>query len=143
MIAELNFTLNEKSVEVDACYIDDPERSLEKSTASEEAFLKGALAISLDDYMAEKGLNRLDVLHADIQGAEFSLLQNATKALESHSINYLFLSTHGDRHERSVRFLEDRNYKILAEHTPKESYSADGLIVAAGQKAPFRENIQI
>mgnify|MGYP005849361935 CR=1 FL=1 len=143
VIAELNFILNEKSVEVDSCYIEDPEICLQESTASEEAFLKDARAVSIDAYMVEKGLDRLDILHADIQGAELSLLQSATHSLESHSIDYLFLSTHKGRHTPCIHFLKERNYKIIAEHTPEESHSADGLIVAAGLSAPFRENIPI
>ena len=143
MIAELNFTLNERSVQVDPCYIEDAEISLQESTASEEAFLKDSRAVTIDAYLAEKGLDRLDILHADIQGAELSLLHGAKNALKSHMIDYIFLSTHEGRHASSVQLLKEYNYKILAEHSEEESYSADGLIVAAGPKAKFTECIEI
>jgi FkbM family methyltransferase len=86
--------------------------------------------ISIDGLRSARNIDVIDLLHADIQGAEFEMLKGASKSLESKKINYLFISTHGCEHERCIRFLKKNDYQIIAQHSILESYSSDGLIVA-------------
>ena len=99
--------------------------------------------ICIDDYMRAKDLEHLDILHADIQGAETDMLNGATEALAGHRITYLFISTHGDKHGPCLEILRKKDYRIIASHTMNESASVDGLIVAAGKNAPIQEEIPI
>lgn len=86
--------------------------------------------ISVDGLMREYQLDSIDILHADVQGAEFDMLKGAIKALSGHQIKYFFISTHGHEHKRCKRFLIKHGYFIVAEHSVLQSYSGDGLIVA-------------
>ena len=83
--------------------------------------------------LAEKyGLEHIDVLHADIQGSEAIMLEECADLLAQRQIGYLFVSTHGDAiHRACMQRLTGAGYRILAEHSRAESFSFDGLIVAA------------
>ena len=94
--------------------------------------------ICVDDFVEEKGIEKLDVLHADIQGAELEMLQGARRSIEAQKIRFLFLSTHHHSvskdpltHQRCCEFLRESGAHILTEHTVAESYSGDGLVVAS------------
>lgn len=99
--------------------------------------------VSVDGLMQEFGLDTIDILHADVQGAEFDMLKGAANALSHNKINYLFISTHGHQHRRCKRRLEKYGYKVIAEHSVLESFSGDGLIVARSPlvKAPSKVSI--
>ncbi len=66
------------------------------------------------------------------------MLKGAEKSLEQGRIGWLFISTHRDLedaremdlHEVCRDLIEAHGYRIYIEHTPEESYSVDGLIVA-------------
>ena len=81
-------------------------------------------------YMDLKGLERISLLHSDIQGHEEELLATGEDALSAHLIDFLFISTHGQRHPACKEILERHGYRILVEHSVGESASADGLLVA-------------
>jgi hypothetical protein len=88
--------------------------------------------ITVDRLIEDERLGRIDVLHSDIQGHEHAMLQGAQKAFVDRRIRFVFLSTHGGRvHSRCLGFLRVHRYHIIAEHTPFESYTVDGLIAAA------------
>jgi FkbM family methyltransferase len=94
--------------------------------------------VGVDDFITEQGLDFLDVLHADCQGAELSVLESAQKSIRAGKIRFIFLSTHhhsisGDplTHQRCLRCMRETGANIIAEHTISESFSGDGLIVAA------------
>jgi FkbM family methyltransferase len=94
--------------------------------------------ITVDDFVALTGLRRIDVLLADIQGAELEMLEGAARSLEQGKIRFVFLSTHHHSisndpltHQKCLRLLEDRGAHVLAAHNVTESYSGDGLIVAS------------
>ena len=90
---------------------------------------------TVDQLMSRFQLQRLDVLHADIQGAEVRMLKGARKALSNRTIEWLFISTHGENiHQKCKRLLRENGYSILADHTPAESFSVDGLIVASAKR---------
>jgi hypothetical protein len=53
--------------------------------------------------------------------------------LDQKKISFFFISTHGLKvHFQCRAHLIRKGYSIIAEHTPKESYSEDGLVVASG-----------
>lgn len=87
--------------------------------------------VSIDSLFDELGLEHLEVLHADIQGAEVQLLKGAERCLGQHEIDWIFISTHGENiHQKCLRILRTKRYSVVAEHSPSESFSVDGLIVA-------------
>ncbi len=93
---------------------------------------------SVDDYMARSSLPRLDLVLADIQGAEVEMLHGAAESIRKGRIRFMVISTHhhaisGDplTHLNCLKFLTDRNAHILAAHNVFESFSGDGLIVAS------------
>ncbi len=99
--------------------------------------------VSVDELMREYNHEHLDILHADVQGAEYDMLHGATQALSTKGISYLFISTHGFEHRRCMRLLREFNYNIIAEHSIVESYSGDGLIVACSPDCMGPSHISI
>lgn len=93
---------------------------------------------SVDDFLAQVGLDRVELLLADIQGAELEMLHGARRAIEQGQLRFVFVSTHhhsisGDplTHQRCLRFLKEHGAHLLADHSVSESFSGDGLIVAS------------
>lgn len=88
--------------------------------------------VTLDGWMAEKGYNWLDVLHADIQGAEDELLAGGQGALVGQKIGYFFISTHSQAlHELVEGQLRSAGYRIeLSADFEHETTSFDGFILA-------------
>lgn len=99
--------------------------------------------VSIDGLMLEFGLEKVDILHADVQGAEFDMLKGAADALAHNKIKYLFISTHGHQHRRCKRHLNKYGYKVIAEHSVLESFSGDGLIVARSSLVKSPTNVHI
>jgi len=88
--------------------------------------------VCIDDIIDEYDLSKVDILHSDIQGAEYNMLLGSMEAIKKKKIKYFFISTHGDNvHNNCTQLLTENNYKIICSHTVRESYSADGLIVAS------------
>jgi FkbM family methyltransferase len=94
--------------------------------------------VTLDGLIADNGLERIDLVLCDTQGAELHVLAAARDALRDRRIRFLVLSTHhqifsGDAltHQRCLAFLQDEGAHIIAEHSISESCSGDGLIAAS------------
>lgn len=96
---------------------------------------------SVDSIFREHAIEHADILHIDIQGFERLALNGAEDVLARGRAGWVFVSTHRwleegakiDLHAASAALLRGHGYHIVAEHTPEESFSVDGLIVA---KAP-------
>jgi len=87
--------------------------------------------ISVDEFLRRENIGRLDILHADIQGAELDMLAGSERALKAMSIDFLFISTHGgELHERCEAALKAHRYEVPVSIPPERSFSVDGLIVA-------------
>jgi FkbM family methyltransferase len=85
--------------------------------------------IAIDNFLEKYKLEFIDILHADIQGAEYEMLQGGENSLSKGKIRFLFISTHGEGlHRTCLHFLKNKNYKVIAAYSPLESYSVDGLI---------------
>ena len=98
--------------------------------------------ISVPGLMEDHGLDRIDLLLVDVQGAEVDVLERAAEAVRDGGIRFLVVSTHhhlisGDplTHQRCVELLEAAGAHIIAEHTVGESYSGDGMVAAATDPA--------
>jgi FkbM family methyltransferase len=88
--------------------------------------------ISVDGFFEVKEIDRLAILHSDVQGAEYEMLLGARRFLDRRAVDYVFISTHAEHlHQECMYLLRDFGYQICAQHTPAESYSVDGLIVAS------------
>lgn len=86
--------------------------------------------VCIDDFLTRHTIDRLQVLHADIQGAEVEMLHGAAAALAAQRIDFVFISTHGeDLHQECVEILNGFDYDVAVSVRPCESYSVDGLIV--------------
>lgn len=134
-IGQLNFELNGKNIEVDRYYIQDPDLDIIKTASVCDDASINAKPIKIDDYIAMKELAHVDILHADIQGAELELLRGAEKSLKNKIIDVLFVATHGDKHYKCREFLTNINYQIIAEHDIAQASAADGLLVAVSENA--------
>jgi FkbM family methyltransferase len=96
---------------------------------------------SVDSLFREYAIGRADILHLDIQGFERLALLGAEEVLSAGRAKWVFVSTHRgleesarrDIHQDCLELLRWRGYRCVAEHTPEQSFSVDGLIVA---KAP-------
>jgi hypothetical protein len=87
--------------------------------------------ISVDGLMAEQGLDRLAVLHSDIQGYEVEMLEGARGTLAERRADYVFISTHSNQlHRECCERLRAAGYRIWQDIDLDASFSHDGLIVA-------------
>lgn len=94
--------------------------------------------VTVDQLADQMEWTTVDLLHADVQGFEWQMLAGASARLSSGDIKWIFISTHRwledgakiDLHETCRAKLLEHEYVIIADHTPEESYSTDGLIVA-------------
>jgi hypothetical protein len=128
-------------IEPNAANLETGRRNFQRNGLRAAAFIESAVgqasaegkpsAVSIDDFLQAHGIRQLQILHADIQGAEVEMLRGARKSLESGRIDYIFLSTHGNLlHEDCVRLLSQYHYQVPISLTPEQSYSFDGLIVS-------------
>ena len=93
--------------------------------------------LTVPQLMQMNGLETLDLLHCDAQGAEVAVLGSAAQVLREGRIRTVIVSTHhhaitGDplTHQRCIAAIEDYGGTIFAEHDVHESFSGDGLIAA-------------
>jgi FkbM family methyltransferase len=92
----------------------------------------------LASVMDATNLDHVDLVLADVQGAETVLLHRAMEDFAAKRVRFLVVSTHhrsisGDAltHQRALRLLVDAGAHIIAEHSIPESFSGDGLIAAS------------
>jgi len=92
----------------------------------------GKNQINLCDFILEKNIENIDILHSDIQGYELEMLEDITELLIQNKIKYLFISTHSDYlHYKCINLLKQYNYRIIASADfETETFCFDGIIVA-------------
>ena len=93
---------------------------------------------TVSSVMNHFGIDEIEILHADAQGAELDLLLSSEELFSLGKIRFLVISTHHASftnsemtHENCLSFLLTHGAWILCEHNMKKSFSGDGLIVAA------------
>lgn len=104
----------------------------------ESGAIRRTPVITVDGFMREHAIERIDVLLCDIQGAELTMLKGALEALTERRIRFMLISTHhhtfcGDplMHQRCREFLHQHGAHVIAEHSISESCSGDGLIAVS------------
>jgi FkbM family methyltransferase len=105
--------------------------------STEESGVLDLPCLDVPTLMASHDIDRLTILHCDIQGAEFAMLQQSAQLLREKRVDWVFVSTHhhaisGDplTHQRCLALLRALGAHIEAEHDVQESFSGDGLICA-------------
>jgi FkbM family methyltransferase len=100
--------------------------------------------VCVDDFVKNKKIEFIHILHCDIQGFEDKMLEGAIKSFELNKIEYVFISTHSNNlHAYCIEFLKNFNFNIIADVNMDESYSLDGLIVAKSSMFKQVENYSI
>jgi hypothetical protein len=97
----------------------------------------------VDTYLREKGISKLNILHADIQSFEVEMLKDSAQALQSRAIDYLFVSTHTQElHTQVVEILQEHGYRVeVSSDFDFETTSYDGFIFASSPlKDPVFKN---
>jgi hypothetical protein len=139
-VARQNFALNGLEADFTLGYFGDYP---EQKKAIQEKRVGELPAFSVPGFMAARGLDRLTLLHADIQGHEEAMLDGARDLLAARRIDWLFVSTHGRRHPPCREILGRAGYRIVAEHGVGQAAAADGLIVAQNPDLPEIPPIEI
>ena len=97
-----------------------------------------ALPTTVDRLCAEHDLDDLDMLHADIQGAEAEMLEGADRMLSGLHVGFLFISTHSDDLHAAVKAaLVKYGYRPFLDIPPSQSYSVDGIVAASAPSIGF------
>ncbi|WP_349371492.1 FkbM family methyltransferase [Salinarimonas sp.] len=135
-VGRLNFELNARSAEFVTAAVD-------AVAAPPAPFRTGAETaqvprISLDALRGAAGVDAIDILHIDVQGWERRALLGARDTLAQGLVGWVFASTHRwleegrdlDLHQATLDLLTSAGYVIVAAHTPEESFTVDGLVVA-------------
>ena len=104
----------------------------------------GHLVVSVDDYCRKKKIEHVTILHADIQGWEYEMLEGSKSMLANGKIGYIFISSHSNKlHYQCIDYLKSHGYDILISADMDETYSVDGLLVARYQNLPGPRNVAI
>lgn len=141
-IGKRNFELNGFQAEFLEAAIGPHDTDLDFFCES-DGTVRRVKSVSVDGLVRDRGLDRIHLLHADIQGAELAMLEGAARTIQQGKLNWLFLSTHhhsisGDplTHQRCLQWLQIHGAFVVNEHSVSESFSGDGLIVAAFGQRP-------
>ncbi len=91
----------------------------------------------LDPFLQSRGIDRVDILHVDIQGYESHLIASAQQALARMTTDYFLISTHGQAgHEGMIAHLKGHGYRIeAASDCDNDSTAFDGLVFASSPRA--------
>ncbi len=136
-LGKTNFALNNLHASFFQAYVGD-------SSTDDPAEFEGCPQITIDSFLSKNNIQHVNILHSDIQGAEYEMLLSAINSIAQAKIDYFFISTHSeDIHKNCMKFLKSHNYIIIAEHSPKQSYSFDGLVVARRNGVFGPDNIKI
>jgi FkbM family methyltransferase len=135
-IGQRNATLNGLSPEFLAGFVGGKPGS-PQPFQTESSGLVSLPCLLVSQILVERGIDRLDLLHCDAQGAELAVLESCRELFRRGAISWVFISTHayqisGDplTHQRCLALILGLGGKLVAEHDVHESFSGDGLIVA-------------
>jgi len=92
---------------------------------------------NLENIFLRHHLDKIDILHSDIQGAEVEMLHGAKSLLRERKIEYFFISTHSENlHNQVIHMLQEFEYRIeISSPFDLHTTSYDGLIVASSPDA--------
>lgn len=127
-----NFALNEMSGDFTQAFI---------SSKSSKGDIR---TVCIDDFVKEKNIDIINLLHSDIQGYEYEMLKGAINTIKSNKVEYLFISTHTNEiHNQCLSFLTELDFFIIANADMDTTYSQDGVIVACSPTVNWRKKIPI
>ena len=91
---------------------------------------------SVDGFLKDREIPRLNLLHSDIQGYELEMLDGAAGALGAEKIDYVFISTHTQNlHEEVIDRLKAHDYRVeVSSGYDDETTSFDGLVFASKKR---------
>ncbi len=91
----------------------------------------------VDRFLADSGIEHVDLLHSDIQGAELEMLDGANRTLGCNVVDYVFISTHSDQlHFAVIERLRSRGYRVEVDSNfGRHTTSFDGFVLAASPSA--------
>ncbi|MFM7070896.1 MAG: FkbM family methyltransferase [Planctomycetota bacterium] len=137
-VGKANFALNGFTGDFTQAAIGKTPSSINNFVCESDNVSRQMPVVSIDSFLAARRIDRLELLLCDAQGAELAMLQGASHSFASHSIRFVVVSTHhhaisGDplTHQKCLWLIRACGGRILCEHSVHESYSGDGLIVAA------------
>ena len=137
-IGRYNFALNGRTGRFIEAAVADRPGGPSAFLCNTDGVVRQVPRVSVDSLVAQEGCEKIDVLLADIQGAELAMLEGARETLRRGRISVLIVSTHdrtisGDflTHDTCLAWIRDHGGRIIAEHSVEESFSGDGLIAAA------------
>lgn len=106
--------------------------------------IEGVPVITIDEFAAKHKIEFIDLLHADIQGHELSMLQTMPDLIDGMKIGYLFISTHTvELHQQCIDLLKSKGYTIVCEADFEHTFSPDGVLVAKNPNYAGIEKIEI
>ena len=137
-IGEYNYALNGRTGRFIQAAVADRPGAPATFLCNTDGVARQVPRVSVDSLVEQEGCDRIDVLLADIQGAELAMLEGAQETLRRGRLSALIVSTHdrtisGDflTHDTCLAWIRDHGGRIIAEHSVEESFSGDGLIAAA------------
>ncbi len=103
-------------------------------------FVKGSVGtgkIAIDAFRNDRKLAKIDVLHADVQGAEIEMLDGCRSTLRERRVDYLLIATHTqEKHHDVIAKLAALGYRIeVASDFENDSTSFDGFVFASSPDA--------
>jgi len=103
-------------------------------------FIRSAVGrdhLQVDAFLGERRLDRLDILHVDIQGQELEMLEGCSRTLAERCADYLFISTHSQAiHEHVTMQMTEFGYRVeVSSDFDNDTTSYDGLVFASSPNA--------
>ncbi len=88
--------------------------------------------ITVDSIAKAYKLSHIDIIHMDIQGAEYNALNGMKELLSQKRVSYIFIATHKSQlHSLCLGYLQTFHYQILYSRDPNNSSSFDGILIGA------------
>lgn len=137
-VGRVNFSLNELEGTFVHAALGGDHGAQTRLVCESDGIEREVPVVTIPGLMDDQGLETIDLLLMDIQGAETDALTRSAPTLRERRVRFLVVSTHhhsisGDpmTHQRCLQMLVDAGAHIVAEHTVGESFSGDGLIAAS------------
>jgi hypothetical protein len=105
----------------------------------------GAGHLAVDDLVKQVIKERIDILHADIQGHEVEMLDGCVEIMSQRLVDYVFVSTHSQQlHQQTIERLQQKGYRIeISSDFDEETTSYDGIVFASSPlKKPIFSGFQ-
>lgn len=100
--------------------------------------------VTVDGVCLRHGIERLQVLHCDIDGGERDMLKGASRMLSEERIGYVFLGTHSpELHEGCQESLRQYGFKIITQVPLDRAYAGDGFIAARHESVVGPDSIPV